>query len=71
MGLYYEVDNHHEFNYFLEPSQHCVAVTVYHVVMYDSVTRMVQFVTLGLKQGAVRLWRCLRDIFVQLNVSLI
>ena len=41
-----------------EPSQHSVAVTVYHVVMYDCVTRMVRFVMLRLKQGAVRWWRC-------------
>ena len=46
-----------------EPSQHSVAVTVYHVVMYDCVTRMVWFVMLRLKQGAVRWWRCLKDIF--------
>ena len=54
-----------------EPSQHSVAVTVYHVVMYDCVTRMVRFVMLRLKQGAVRWWSCSRDIFVQLNVSLV
>ena len=54
-----------------EPSQHSVAVTAYHVVMYDYVTRMVRFVTLRLKRGAVRWWSCSRDIFVQLNVSLI
>ena len=54
-----------------EPSQHSVAVTVYHVVMYDCVTRTVRFVMLRLKRRAVRWWRCLRDIFVQLNVSLI
>ena len=54
-----------------EPSQHSVAVTVYHVVMYDCVTRMVRFVMLRLKRGAVRLWSCSRDIFVQLNVSLV
>ena len=54
-----------------EPSQHSVAVTVYHVVMCDWVTRIVRFVTLRLKRGAVRWWSCLRDIFVQLNVSLV
>ena len=54
-----------------EPSQHSVAVTIYHVGMYDWVTRMVRFVMLRMKQGAVRLWRCLKDIFVQLNVLLI
>ena len=54
-----------------EPSQYSVAVTVYHVVMYDCVTRMVRFVMLRLKQGAVRWWSCSRDIFVQLNVSLV
>ena len=32
-----------------EPSQHSVAVTVYHVVMYDCVTRMVRLVTLRMK----------------------
>ena len=51
-----------------EPSQHSVAVTVYHVVMYDCVTRMVRFVMLRLKRRAVRWWSCSRDIFVQLNV---
>ena len=54
-----------------EPSQHSVAVTVYHVVMYDWVTRMVRFVMLRLKRRAVRWWSCSRDIFVQLNVSLV
>ena len=32
-----------------EPSQHSVAATVYHVVMYDCVTRMVRFVMLRKK----------------------
>ena len=54
-----------------EPSQHSVAVTIYHVVMYDCVTRMVRFVMLRLKRGAVRWWSCSRDIFVQMNVSLL
>ena len=54
-----------------EPRQHSVAVTVYHVVMYDWVTRTVRFVMLRLKRGTVRWWSCLRDIFVQLNVSLV
>ena len=54
-----------------EPSQHSVAVTVYHVVMYDCVTRMVRFVMLRMKRRAVRWWSCSRDIFVQLNVSLV
>ena len=54
-----------------EPSQHSVAVTVYHVVMYYWMTRMVRFVTLRLKRGAVRWWSCSGDIFVQLNVSLV
>ncbi len=54
-----------------EPSQHSVAVTVYHVVMYDWVTRMVRFVMLRMKRRAVRWWRYLRDIFVQFNASLI
>ena len=52
-------------------SQHSVAVTVYHEVMYDCVTRMVRFVMLRMKRRAVRWWRCLRNIFVQLNVLLI
>ena len=47
-----------------EPSQHSVAVTVYHVVMYDCVTPMVRFVMLISKRRAVR-WCCsLSDIFV-------
>ena len=33
----------------LEPSQHSVAVTVYYLVMYDCVTRMVRLVTLRMK----------------------
>ena len=32
-----------------EPSQYSVAVTVYHVGMYDCVTRMVRFVMLRMK----------------------
>ena len=52
-----------------EPSQHSVAVTVYHVC--DCVTRTVWFVMLRMKQRAVHLWSCSRDIFVQLNVLLI
>ena len=54
-----------------EPSQQSVAVTVYHVVMYDCVTRMVRFVMLRLKRGTVRWWSCSIDIFVQLTVSLV
>ena len=54
-----------------EPSQYSVAVTVYHVVMYDWVTRTLRFVMLRLKRGTVRWWSCLRDIFVQWNVSLV
>ena len=54
-----------------EPSQHSVAVTVYYVVMYDWVTRTVRLVMLRMKRRAVRWWRCLRNIFVQLNVLLI
>ena len=54
-----------------EPSQHSVAVTVYHVVMCDWVTRLVRFITLRLKWKVVRWWSCSIDIFVQLNVLLI
>ena len=54
-----------------EPSQHSVAVTVYYVVMYDWVTRTVRLVMLRMKRIAVRWWRCLRNIFVQLNILLI
>ena len=54
-----------------EPSQHSVAVTVYYVVMYDCVTRMVRLVMLRMKRRAVRWWSCSRDIFVPLNVLLI
>ena len=54
-----------------EPSQHSVDVTVYYVVMYDWVTQTVRLVTLRMKRRAVRRWRCLRNIFVQLNVLLI
>ena len=54
-----------------EPSQHSVAVTVYYVVMYDWVTRTVRLVMLRMKRRAVRWWRCLRNIFVQLKVLLI
>ena len=54
-----------------EPRQHSVAVTVYYVVMYACVTRTVRLVMLRMKRRAVRWWRCLRNIFVQLNVLLI
>ena len=40
-------------------------------VMYDWVTRTVRLVMLRMKWRAVRWWRCLRNIFVQLNVLLI
>ena len=40
-------------------------------VMYDWVTRTVRLVMLRMKRRAVRWWSCSRDIFVQLNVSLV
>ena len=49
----------------IERSQHSVAVAVYHVC--DCVTRTVWFVMLRMKQRAVHVWSCSRDIFVQLK----
>ena len=62
MGLYYEVDNHVEFNNLRAKSTLCCCdcIPCGHVWC---VTRMVRFVMLRLQQGAVRWWRCLKDIF--------
>ena len=70
IDLSFEHDDYFELDYF-EPSLHSVAATKYYVCMYDCVTRMVRFVMLRLKRRAVRWWSCSRDIFVQLNVSLV